>query len=420
MHTETPPTWIDTEAELERWTARIAGVPWLGIDTESDSFHRYREKVCLIQMTALGEDVIIDPLAIASLQSLSPILRDPKTTKIFHDAGYDLICLHRDFGFEVRGLFDTMLASRLLGERHFGLAAILQARFAFTADKRHQRSDWAQRPLSAAQLHYARSDTHYLPQLALDLSAELQAAGRLAWAEEEFARLPESALRASGRTPVRDAQSFWRVQGAKVLDPASLGRLQQLYMARERIAERLDRPAFKVFADDVLLQLARTPPHSADDLRPRPGFRRQGIHRFGPELLAALAQAQPITGPAPKGSGRRRRTGRMLDPDAKARFEALRTQRRESAETLGLEPEVVLSNAILEDLAQNPPQNAEGVLLRPEFAGWRREHLVRPILTCLSAAAAAIAADAAVAAAAAAAAAEASPPPPTQAAQVDP
>lgn len=364
--------YIDTQDALETWVAHLSRAPIIGVDTESDSFHRYREKVCLIQMTALGQDAIIDPLALDSLDPLASILADPGRVKIFHDAGYDLVCLRRDFGFAVRGIFDTMLASRLLGARQFGLAAVLKARFAFEADKRFQRSDWAQRPLTAEQLAYARYDTHYLPALHQELTDELAACGRLAWALEDFGRLPEIAARLTGRTPGVDPNNFWRIQGAKGLTPEARGRLQQLFLARETIAERVDRPPFKVLADWILVELAETPPADLADMKPRPGLRRAGIDKLGPELMAALAKAAPITGKPPAGMGRRRRSGRALEPEARDRYEGLRELRRTLAEGLDVEPEVALGNALLEDLAKAPPTSLAALGERPELKGWRQ------------------------------------------------
>jgi ribonuclease D len=173
------------------------------------------------------------------------------------------------------------------------------------------------------------------------------------------------------------------VQGAKKLDSAAKGRLKALYDARERIAERLDRPAFKVFGEEVLLDMVHTPPTSLDDFRTPKGGRRHGAGRFAQEVLAALAQAQPIEGEPPKNSGRRRRNGRMLDPDARQRYEALRVQRRLSADALGLEPEVVLSNAIIEELARTPPGSAEDFLRHAEFCGWRKTPLLAPMQAVL-------------------------------------
>ena len=379
------PLYIDTPAALAAWVQVLDGAAIIAVDTESDSFHRYREKVCLIQMTAQGQDVIIDPLALPDLSPLAPMFADPNRVKIFHDACYDLICLHRDYGFRIRGLFDTMLASRLIGRRQFGLAALLQQHFGFTADKRLQRSDWARRPLSPEQLTYARYDTHYLLELRRLLMAELRDVDRLSWAEEDFGRLPENCERLSQpRETTPDAQGFWRITGARLLSPEARGRLQALWLLRERLAQRLDRPPFKVLGDAVLLELAQEAPQSTGALQPRPGLRRGGIDRFGPELQAALAGAQPVRGTPPTGL-KRRRSGRFLDPLARERYEALRGVRRTAAEGLGLEPEVILGNAVLEELARRPPLSAEALVSRPELLGWRRPHLQALLFAALQA-----------------------------------
>ncbi|MBI3179533.1 MAG: ribonuclease D, partial [Deltaproteobacteria bacterium] len=353
-----PPQYIETDSALAHWAAHCQGCDRLAVDTEADSFHHYKEKVCLIQMTAGGEDAILDPLRLTNIASLAPLFADADRIKIFHDAGYDLIGLRRDFGFEVRGIFDTMLAARLLGHQSFGLAAMLAARFGHETDKRLQRSDWARRPLSAEQLAYARFDTHFLPQLADHLHADLAAAGRLTWAHEEFARLPALAARTPGvrRT---DPDGFWRLPGVKHLSPQGRGRLKALYMKREQLAEQIDRPPFKVLGDQVLLDLARDPPHSLRELTPRPGLRHAGIERFGRQIIDALRSATPVHDGPPPGVKRRRRSGRFVDPDLKARYEALRAARKAKAVELGIDPEVVLSNAVLEDLARTPPQHTD-------------------------------------------------------------
>ncbi|MBI5511907.1 MAG: HRDC domain-containing protein [Deltaproteobacteria bacterium] len=378
------PRYIDTTDGLSQWVERSAAASAVAVDTESDSFHHYREKVCLIQMTAAGDDAILDPLALKDLGALGPLFADPSRTKIFHDACYDLICLRRDFGFEVHGIFDTMLASRLLGERNFGLAAILKQRFGFEANKRLQRSDWTRRPLSEEQLAYARFDTHFLPELAALLRQELEARGRLSWALEEFRRLPEVAARATPRTYGPDPAGFWRMAGIRSLSPPVLGRVRALYLLREGIAERLDRPPFKVFGDRLLIDLATLPPESLDDFQPRPGLRRAGIGRFGREILQALKKATPVVDKPPRDRRPRRRSGRFLDPAARHRFEALRELRLNQAAALQVDPEVALGNAVLEDLARSPPATRAEVEAVPELQGWRAPLFIDPIFSLLT------------------------------------
>ena len=377
--------YVDSPDALAEWIDHLCGAQRIAVDTESDSFHHYQEKVCLIQMTANGRDAIIDPLKLEDIQPLGEVFADPTRIKIFHDVGYDLLCLKRDFGFEITGLFDTMLASRLLGKKKFGLASILEERFEFIADKRYQRSNWAQRPLSDAQLDYARFDTHYLPDLANQLQSELEQVGRWDWALEDFARLPTLVGEPTGRGGEVDPDGFWRVKGLRGLSAAEVGRVKVLYLVRDHIAQRLDRPPFKIFSDKVIINLATEPPDSMDDFGPRPGLRQSGVIRFGAEILRALKKAKSIKNSPPPGARRRRRNGRFQDPRIKERYEGLRTLRKELASTLELDPEVIMSNAALEHIARKPPKNVDELRLREGVVGWRAEIISDPIFDQLAA-----------------------------------
>ena len=148
------------------------------MNTESNSLHAYRERVCLIQFSTPATDYLLDPLALPDLSPLTPIFANPKIEKVFHAIEYDIICLKRDFGFEVANIFDTMQATRILGEKQVGLDAILAAKLGIVINKKYQKADWADRPLSPEMLNYARLDTHYLLPLRDILHAELAATGR--------------------------------------------------------------------------------------------------------------------------------------------------------------------------------------------------------------------------------------------------
>ncbi|OGQ91582.1 MAG: hypothetical protein A2289_22465 [Deltaproteobacteria bacterium RIFOXYA12_FULL_58_15] len=376
------PRYIDTETELAAWVKHCSRSRFIAVDTESDSFHHYPEKVCLLQMSVGGEDAIIDVLALPSLELLGPLFADPKHIKIFHDACYDLICLGRDFGFKLQGLWDTMVASRLLGNTNFGLATILRERFGHEANKRLQRSDWTRRPLSPEQISYARCDTHYLERLVEMMSDELRAAKRLAWAEEDFERLPAIAQRISERSNGASADGFWRIRGIRNLSPVVLGRIRALHAARHKIAARLDRPPFKVFGDSLLVEIAMDPPKSLQTFASRPGLRRGGIDLFGQEIVNAVRKATPVK-ECPPASSHRRRSGRFLDPAARDRYEALRNVRKVEAAKIGLEPEVMLGNAVLEDLARLGPAEAEQVREVPELQGWRGPIITEPLIALI-------------------------------------
>ncbi|HJQ13580.1 MAG TPA: ribonuclease D, partial [Anaerolineales bacterium] len=157
-----PPLWVDTPDRFQQMLGDLTAQSRLAVDTESNSLHAYRERVCLIQFTTPTQDYVLDPLALSDLSALRPIFNDPNIEKIFHAAEYDLICLRRDFDFQFSNLFDTMHAARVLGYPYVGLDNLLAEKFQFEMDKRHQKADWAVRPLTPAQLDYARLDTHFL------------------------------------------------------------------------------------------------------------------------------------------------------------------------------------------------------------------------------------------------------------------
>src|SRR3990172_3893407 len=115
-----PPVVVPSADELRRLIAALQAAPRLAVDTESNSLHAYRERVCLIQVSTADDDYLIDPLAVADLSPLAPLLADPAIEKVFHAAEYDLACLRRDFGFQVANLFDTRVAARTLGRGRTG------------------------------------------------------------------------------------------------------------------------------------------------------------------------------------------------------------------------------------------------------------------------------------------------------------
>src|SRR5579871_788584 len=174
--------YLDTDADLARFMAEIGRPRELAIDTEGASFHRFVDRIYLIQLSTRDKHAIIDPLPIARSDALGSLLEDPKVEVVFHDADYDLRLLHQDYGWHVRNIFDTRVAAQLLGMRSFGLAALLERYFGVRLDKKHQRADWSMRPLTRGMLDYAAQDTIHLLDLRDRLEDELQRAGRREWA----------------------------------------------------------------------------------------------------------------------------------------------------------------------------------------------------------------------------------------------
>src|SRR6266540_3529345 len=184
-----PPVLVADQESLGQLVRALASCPIVAVDTESNSLHAYRERVCLIQFSIPDADYIVDPIRLTELGGLAPFFANPAQQKVFHAAEYDLVCLRRDYRFEFANIFDTMSAARTLGWPQVGLAGILALHFGVTMNKKYQRADWKRRPLTPEQLDYARLDTHYLAALREKQLQALTAAGCWPEAHEEFERL---------------------------------------------------------------------------------------------------------------------------------------------------------------------------------------------------------------------------------------
>jgi ribonuclease D len=322
-----PPVLVADEPGFTRLVGELAACPVVAVDTESNSLHAYRERVCLIQFSTPLADYIVDPLRLRDLEALAPLFANPAQQKIFHAAEYDLMCLGRDYHFAFTNIFDTMSAARTLGWPQVGLAAILDTLFGVKMNKKYQRADWKRRPLTAEQLDYARLDTHYLAALRDRQVEALTAAGRAQEAHEEFARLAR--LRAP-ESAGPDPASFWRVKGARDLTPAQAAVLQELFAYREQQAERMDRPPFKVMGEATLMELARRVPHRAEDLRTVPGMTPDQVHRYGQSVLDAIQQGLRAPAQRPPQVDR--------EPDeVRERYDRLHTWRKDRAKARGVE-----------------------------------------------------------------------------------
>jgi ribonuclease D len=287
MEPAPPPTLVADPQSLERLREALQSEPVVALDTESNSFHAYRERVCLVQVSTPASDWILDPLAV-DLSSLGEVLCDGRET-VLHGADYDVRCLRREWGWRLPRLFDTMVAARRLGHTALGLSAMVEAQFGVKLSKSFQRSDWGHRPLAPAQLAYAALDTHFLLPLRARLLAELSARQGLDQARQEFARIAA----VEPRERVFDPEGYRKIRGAKELPPAQRRVLRALYLAREDGARSSDRPPFKVLGDETLLALARALPRTEAALREVRGVTASVLRRMGQAILAATASGEP-------------------------------------------------------------------------------------------------------------------------------
>jgi ribonuclease D len=370
MTAATEPVWVDTAADLERAVAHLSRARALAIDTEADSFYHYFHKCCLVQISDGQTDFLLDSLALKEPAALAPLLEAAGTPKVLHAAEQDVLYLRRDFGFELRPLFDTMVAAQLLGRKSIGLAGLLKESFGLTLDKVCQRDDWSRRPLTARQIAYAAADVRHLIQLSHVLEAELEALGRLSWAREEFEHIARRAW-----TPREfDRNDFWGLKGARDLEPEVAAILRELYAVRDERARSADVPPFRILSDETLVALARRKPRTGSDLDGIKGFTPLVRRRIGPLVLAAaergllLPESQrPVP---PKGQGKRRSAA------FRARVERLREWRRNRSADLGLDPGVLFPQSTLEAVAERGVPGLEQDDSIPGLRRWRREILL--------------------------------------------
>jgi ribonuclease D len=332
-------------------TSDLATQSRVAVDTESNSMHAFREQVCLAQFSSPTTDYLVDPLALKDLSPLAPLFSNPQIEKIFHAAEYDLICLRRDFHFDFANLFDTMHAARVLGYPAVGLDSLLGKKFGIRMDKRHQKANWAARPLTKEQIHYARLDTHYLFRLRETLEKELIAAERLQCAQEDFAR----ACYFEETKPKVNGESWTRFAARKDLSLRELTVLAQLCKWRDHEAEKLNRPPYKVIMDDVFVTLSKNPPELKVDLSAA-GLSEKQIRLWGDSVLAAVKHG--LTVPLVQRKQIEAKNDAYL-----RRVEKLKAWRKQVGIELGVESDVILPKPYLTLLAENPPQNIEDLNL---------------------------------------------------------
>ena len=291
----TGPLYIDSAEAADRFLASIAGTTTLALDTEGASFHRYVDRIYLLQLSTDREHAIIDPLKVESPSRLGALLESRDVEVVFHDADYDLRLLHQDYGWRVTNIFDTRVAAQLLGIKAFGLAALLEGFFGVRLDKKHQRADWSMRPLPGDMLEYAAQDTMHLLQLRQRLHDALETKGRLHWAREEFERLEGTHWEEVG-----EDTSFLRIKGARDLSRRELAILRELVAWRDGAAE-LELDPGVLCPRDRLEAIARKNPRAPDDLADIPELRRWQAEVLGGDFIRALGNGKPDDSPYREG-----------------------------------------------------------------------------------------------------------------------
>jgi len=368
--------YLDTASAVARFAAEIGQAPSIALDTEGASFHRFVDRVYLMQLSTRDATAIVDPLPTGDLASLRPLVESPDVEIVFHDADYDLRLLRQDYGWATRHIFDTRIAAQLLGYKAFGLAALLELHFGISLDKKFQRADWSLRPLSDGMLQYASQDTMHLLELRDILQAELDAKGRMSWAQEEFTRLEQTQWSAED-----SSQNFLKLKGARDLKRRELAVLRELVPWRDGVAKELDRATFRVVSNDVLLEIARTQPTTRQALGVIKGMPRGVLEQRGEIVLACVARAMALDeAELPKFPKAPRWEKDAEFDDRAARMRAVRD---EVATRLELDPGVLCSREKLEAIARRMPTSIEELYATPDLRRWQADLLWPGVLRAL-------------------------------------
>ena len=380
--TDRPVHLVESQEELGRLLASFARAPELAVDTEAASFHRYHDRVYLLQLSSRDTTAVVDPLRV-DLGPFGALLADPTVEVVFHDADYDLRLLDREFGFRATRLFDTRVAAQLLNEPGVGLAALLEKYLGIRLDKRFQRADWSARPLSAGMLDYAAADTRNLLELRDLLRAQLVERGRLAWAEEEFALLEGVRWAAS-----EEGEPAWlRMKGAKALRGRALAVLREVFEWRDAVARKADRASFRIMNNEPMLAIAANPPADLGALRRIAGVGPDLVERRGADLLAAIRRGLDV--PESELPRVERPPRRQADPAFDARMERLKAVRNAEAARLDLAPGVLCPNGTLEAIARTMPADRDELRRVPGIRRWQAAEIGDALLAALAAPAAA-------------------------------
>jgi ribonuclease D len=372
------PTYIDRPDAAATQLRDMAASRELALDTEGASFHRFVDRIYLLQLSTRDHTAIVDPLTV-SAQTLAPLgelLERQDVEIVLHDADYDLRLIHQDYGWHVRNIFDTRVAAQLLGLRAFGLAALLEKYFDVRLDKKHQRADWSMRPLPADMLAYAALDTMYLLELRDRMRDELERKGRLAWAREEFARLEGTKWDADD-----GSSTFLRIKGARDLSRRELAVLRELVPWRDSVAREMDRATFRVIGNEQLLAISKSQPKTRDELGEIRGISRGMSDSRARDIVAAVRRGIDVPEDQLPRFPKSARWDR--DPQFEAKVSALKTVRDEASHRLDMDPGVLASRERLEAVARKTPQTMDELGEIPELRQWQVDELGQGFLNAL-------------------------------------
>ena len=368
---------IETYSALESVVKKFEKEEKIAVDLEADSMFHFREKVCLIQMASRHQTVVIDPLKIDNLELFKPLFADKSVTKIFHGADYDVRSLYRDFGIEINNLFDTQLVSMYLGVKETSLESVLQERFNVILNKKYQRKDWSKRPLPKEMIDYAASDAAYLVPLSEILQKELIAKGRLHWVKEECEYLSRVRPSTDNNEPL-----FLNFKGAGRLNSRNLAVLEMLLELRKNIAEKKDRPLFKIMQNDTLMKLVSEKPKTQKQLMKTYAVSAKQVKMYGDSLIRQIKKALEI--PESELPVYPRKKAPAVNHHVPGRIKTLKKWRDQRALDLKIDPALLFNKASLYNIAMENPSDMKSMKKVKDLKKWQQKDFGRDIVRVLN------------------------------------
>ena len=345
----------------------------IAVDTESNSRHRYPERVCLIQVATNSKVYLIDALAVDDMKPLGKVLADDRVVKVIHGADYDIRCLDREWGFQVRNLYDTSIAARFAGMNQIGLSSLAEVLLGVNLpkDAKLQKGDWSRRPLSQDALNYAAADVWYLQRIQKALESKLQTLSRSSWVAEECARLEQ--IRYVAPDP---EMAYLSLKGSRMLTGQEKAILKRLFILREAEARRLNRPPYYVLPHETLVHLAS---NRDKGLSQTPSLKRQLDSRFGRLLRSALDSGLAD----PPISRSMRHSTQLATPDEKKRLQILKKWRVDLGRELFIDQDLIWPMVSLKRLAKSSGKLGSE-LQSSEVRDWQREQFATSLTAYLA------------------------------------
>lgn len=357
---------IDKAIDFEKMVRSVEKEKVVAVDLEADSMYHYQEKVCLIQIATEKISVVIDPLAIKDLSPLKPFFSNPDIQKIFHGADYDVRSLYRDFKIRINNLFDTELASRFIGIKETGLQAVLKMFFNVNVDKKYQKKDWSKRPLPREMMAYASKDVMYLLPLARMLIDKLKKIDRMTWVLEECEDLSNVRHVLSNEAPL-----FMKFKGAGRLKSRSLAVLEALLQFRKRVAEKKDRPFFKIIGNESMMKITTARPVTLRRLKSTNALSGRQISMYGSDLIKVVAKT--LKTPESELPVFPSKKPPVLPNGVPAKIKALKSWRALKASALRIDPGLLCNNALITAIAVKNPGDRKSLETVKEMKNWQKQ-----------------------------------------------